>query len=124
MFFPFYFFLGSKKPHIINKTPNENKIEFVGETFSAGEKNAIYSLAKQSTHPLSLAILNSFSDANYFQPDHFVEVSGRGIFGKVNNIDVKIGSEEYVTGARSQKKQKINLPKRNTRKRILSESSS
>jgi Cu+-exporting ATPase len=34
----------------------------------------------------------------YAAPEHFVEVSGRGIFGRVNDMDVKLGSEEYVTG--------------------------
>ena len=86
--------------------PNENKIEFKGSAFSADEKNAIYSLAKQSTHPLSIVIVNYYKGANYHRPDHFVEVSGRGIFGKVNNIEVKIGSEEYVTNSRGLKEQK------------------
>jgi len=80
--------------------PNENKIEFTGDAFSGEEKDAIYSLAKQSTHPLSTAIVNSFNGVNYHRPAHFVEVSGRGIFGKVNNIEVKIGSEEYVTNSK------------------------
>ena len=86
--------------------PNENKIEFTGDAFSAEEKDAIYSLAKQSTHPLSTAIVNSFNGVNYHRPAHFVEVSGRGIFGKVNNIEVKIGSEEYVTNSKGLTAQK------------------
>jgi len=86
--------------------PNENKIEFMGEAFSAEEKDAIYSLAKQSTHPLSIAIVNSLNGAKYLRPDHFVEVSGRGIFGKVNDIELKIGSEEYVTNSKGLTTQK------------------
>jgi Cu+-exporting ATPase len=86
--------------------PNENKIEFKGDMFSAEEKDAIYSLAKQSTHPLSTAIVNSLNGANYHRPAHFVEVSGRGIFGKVNSIEVKIGSEEYVTNSKGLTAQK------------------
>ena len=86
--------------------PNENKIEFTGDAFSGEEKDAIYSLAKQSTHPLSTAIVNSFNGVNYHRPAHFVEVSGRGIFGKVNNIEVKIGSEEYVTNSKGLTAQK------------------
>ncbi|HEC44677.1 MAG TPA: HAD family hydrolase [Bacteroides sp.] len=86
--------------------PNENKIVFTGKEFSQDERDAIYSLAKQSTHPLSIAIVNYFSEANYQSPDHFTEVSGRGIFGKVNNTEVKLGSEEYVTNARGDTIQK------------------
>lgn len=86
--------------------PNENKIIFTGNSLSNEEKNAIYSLTKQSTHPLSIAIANYHSNADYHQPGHFVEVSGRGIFGKVNGMDLKIGSEEYVTNSKGKKAQK------------------
>lgn len=82
--------------------PNENKIFWEGRTLSVDEKNAVYSLAKQSTHPLSTAIANHFNKAEYIKPEHFVEVSGRGIFGKVGNFDIKMGSEEYVTGNKQQ----------------------
>jgi len=86
--------------------PNENKIEFTGEAFSVDERDAIYSMVKQSTHPLSIAIVKSLNGANYKRPDHFVEVSGRGIFGKVNDMEIKIGSEEYVTNSKGLKEQK------------------
>jgi len=76
--------------------PNESKIVYTGTDLNDEERNAVYSLARQSTHPLSLALVNHHKDATYRQPEHFVEVSGRGIFGKVGNMDVKIGSEEYV----------------------------
>jgi Cu+-exporting ATPase len=86
--------------------PNENKIAYTGNALTFAEIDAIYSLAKQSTHPLSIAIVNYHQDATYHPPQHFVEVSGRGIFGQVNGIDVKIGSEEYVTNARVKQEQK------------------
>jgi len=79
--------------------PNESRIVFSGTILSGDEIDAVYSLAKQSTHPLSNAIADYYSDADYYHPEHFVEVSGRGIFGKVNNMDIKIGSEEYVTNS-------------------------
>jgi len=78
--------------------PNESKIIYSGTTLSETEKSAIYSLAKQSTHPLSIAIANYHQGASYLQPEHFVEVSGRGIYGKVEGLEVKIGSWEYVKG--------------------------
>lgn len=76
--------------------PKESKIEFSGISLSTNEINAIYSLVKQSTHPLSNAIANHFQKAQYIHPEHFEEVLGRGIFGGVNRMDIKIGSEEYV----------------------------
>ena len=85
--------------------PNENKIDYSGKALEAGEVNAIFSLARQSTHPLSMAIVHYHNGATYQRPEHFVEVPGRGIFGKVNNMEIKIGSEEYLTGSRNKKEQ-------------------
>ncbi len=76
--------------------PNESNITYTGSLLSDREKSAIYSLAKQSTHPLSMAIASHHKDSAYESPDHFVEVSGRGIFGKILGMEVKIGSKEYV----------------------------
>ncbi|MCF6331686.1 MAG: heavy metal translocating P-type ATPase metal-binding domain-containing protein [Draconibacterium sp.] len=89
--------------------PNESKIEYLGSALSDDEKNAIYSLAKQSTHPLSTAIVNYYGNAKYQKPEHFVEVSGRGIFGKVNKLKIKIGSEEYVTNSAGLIEQKASV---------------
>jgi len=79
--------------------PNENTIEYTGTELSDEEKSAIYSLVKQSTHPLSNAIVNFYQTVTYQQPEHFVEVSGRGIFGRVGGLDIKIGSQEYVNNS-------------------------
>ena len=76
--------------------PNSNNIEYVGKELSAEEKQAIYSLTKQSTHPLSITIANQFTDVVYTEPEHFVEVEGRGIFGKIGELDIRLGSQEFV----------------------------
>ncbi|MCK3682585.1 heavy metal translocating P-type ATPase metal-binding domain-containing protein [Maribellus sp. YY47] len=81
--------------------PNQNVVEYSGESLSSSELEAVFSLTKQSTHPLSAALNQFFNNLNYHSPEHFVEVAGRGMFGKVNNVDVRIGSEEYVTGQAS-----------------------
>jgi len=86
--------------------PNENKITYDGSLLSQEEISAIYSLTKQSTHPLSLAIVNHHKGSSYLQPEHFVEVSGRGVFGKVNGMEVRIGSEEYVNNTKANRAQK------------------
>ena len=89
--------------------PNKNKIEYTGKKLSATETEALFSLAKQSTHPLSNAITNYYEGANYFAPEHFVEVAGRGIFGRVNGLDIRIGSEEYVTNQPINNEQKTSV---------------
>lgn len=78
--------------------PNENRVTFSGEPLKAEEKTAVFSLVRQSTHPLSAAVAAFFTEENYTAPEHFVEVAGRGIFGKVNGLNLKIGSEEFVCG--------------------------
>mgnify|MGYP000713567243 CR=1 FL=1 len=77
--------------------PNQNHVDYSGEELSSAEKEAVFSIAKQSTHPLSAALTQRLNDHNYQAPEHIVEVAGRGIFGKVNNLEVRIGSEEYVS---------------------------
>ncbi len=89
--------------------PNETKISYKGRALSNVEISAIHSLAKQSTHPLSTAISDHFADAEYIHPNHFVEVAGRGIFGKVNSFEIRLGSEEYVTNRESSAKQKSSV---------------
>ncbi len=86
--------------------PNENKVVYAGDTLSVLEREAVFSLTKQSTHPLSTAISQFFNGTKYHNPEHFVEVAGRGIFGKVNNLNIRIGSEEYVTGHPAKLQQK------------------
>ena len=76
--------------------PNANLVKYMGHALTEDEGSAILSLAKQSTHPLSIAISNYFDQVPYIRPEHFVEVEGRGIFGKVNGLDIKLGSKEYV----------------------------
>lgn len=76
--------------------PDHNSIKFIGSQLTEDELKAVYSISKQSTHPLSNAITQFYSDNTYQKPEHFVEMAGRGTFGKVNDFEVKIGSKEYV----------------------------
>ncbi|WP_340113447.1 heavy metal translocating P-type ATPase [Maribellus mangrovi] len=89
--------------------PNQNKVEYLGEELNPDEKEAVFSIAKQSTHPLSAALTQFFNGSNYHAPEHVVEVAGRGIFGKVNQLEVRIGAEEYVTNRLTEKKQNSSI---------------
>jgi len=89
--------------------PNKNQIVFSGAPLDSNITEAVFSLAKQSTHPLSTAIARFYKKAKYRTPEHFVEVAGRGIFGKVNGIDLKLGSEEYVTDGLTQNEPKSSV---------------
>jgi len=76
--------------------PNEHSIKYEGKALSERERDALCSLAKQSTHPLSNALVRSHSTFRYEAPEHFVEVSGRGIYGKSGGLEIRMGSGEYV----------------------------
>lgn len=89
--------------------PNQNKIVYSGEPLSNEERDAVFSLAKQSTHPLSNAVSKFYENVNYTAPDHFVEVLGRGIFGKVNGLNIRLGAEEYVTNKTTGSKRKTSV---------------
>ncbi len=79
--------------------PDASKIEFVGEKLTVEEIQVVYSLTRQSTHPLSNAIARYYQDYEPIAIEGFVEVAGRGIFGSVNKVLCKMGSGEYVTGS-------------------------
>jgi len=89
--------------------PNESKITFTGEALSSEEEDALYSMTKQSTHPLSIAISSQYRSREYHQPEHVVEVAGRGIYGKVNGLEVKIGSEEFVCNSHNGNEQEVSV---------------
>lgn len=78
--------------------PNKNKVVFTGNQLTTKEQEAVFSISKQSTHPLSAAIAQSLIGGSYHTPAHFVEVAGRGVFGKANGLNIRLGSQEYVKG--------------------------
>jgi len=76
--------------------PNEHEIEFIGNNLSENQLQAIISLTKQSTHPLSVALSKCYSDIKVETIIGYTEISGNGLFGNVLNQDIRIGSEKYV----------------------------
>ena len=78
--------------------PDANRIQFVGDPLSEEETLAVYSITRQSTHPLSNAIARFYQNLVPAQTIGFVEIPGRGVFGKVSDLTCKLGSMEYITG--------------------------
>ena len=50
--------------------------------------------------------MSGYNDFEYLPADHFVEMSGKGIFGKVGNLEIRIGSEEFATNKKTSDKNK------------------
>jgi len=89
--------------------PNETHTEYSGTPLSADETSAVFSLARQSTHPLSNTIASFLQNSVYSSPEHFIEMPGRGIFGKVNKLEIRMGSEEFVCNQTAEKSKKTSV---------------
>jgi Cu+-exporting ATPase len=59
----------------------------------------VYSIEKESTHPISLAVkaYGQTNDASYFEVTDFEVIKGKGLKAVVNNKNVMIGSIKMVT---------------------------
>ena len=107
--------------------PDKSNINFIGDKLT--EKEVLYAvtIARQSTHPLSNAIAKNYEIGNYPNVTGFMEMSGRGTFGKIDSIDIRMGSKEYVTGnndTSSSKTSKVYLSINNINKGYFSISNS
>ncbi len=76
--------------------PDEDSIKFIGNELNKEEIRAVFSISKQSTHPLSYALTRFYQDVEYIEPEHFIEMSGRGTYGEIGNLKIKLGSAEYT----------------------------
>lgn len=76
--------------------PDENVIQYHGKALSKDDNNAVFSLSRQSIHPLSHALSQQDNDSLILPVEGFVEVAGRGIFGRIQNRDIRLGSAEFA----------------------------
>ncbi len=72
-------------------------IRFDGKSLNKEQKQLIVSLAAQSTHPMSRAIVASLGEVRKLEVVAFSEQTGKGIEGFVNGVLVTIGSKAFVT---------------------------
>jgi P-type Cu+ transporter len=76
--------------------PNKVNVNYEGRNLSQDEKNALYSLTRQSPHPMSMALSSLLKNCEYTEPVQFTEVEGRGVFGQVHHIAIRYGSPEFI----------------------------
>lgn len=77
---------------------NSNQVRFMGNELSIKQQIAIATLAKQSTHPLSLIIANSFTIQQEAELFNFEEHIGKGIEAIVGTDHYKLGSASWLEG--------------------------
>ncbi len=73
-----------------------NNINYYGTAISFQEKDILFSIFRQSTHPLSKMIFSTFSSNNLVKIDAYQEIIGKGITAKIKGIVYKIGSKQFV----------------------------
>jgi P-type Cu+ transporter len=78
----------TKKDHELNLSRNLK--------IGSYEKSLIYSLVRQSNHPLSRKISEELKGAEVLEINQFEEKVGKGISGFVDGVFVQIGSAEWL----------------------------
>ena len=81
-------------------TTGEQQIDYNGHPLTLIQQQAIASLAAQSNHPLSRALVKHIDIKNNIPVDEFREIPGKGIEGMVADDWIALGSQGFVTGKR------------------------
>jgi P-type Cu+ transporter len=79
-------------------TGRYSEVSYNGKTLPAETEQMVASLACQSTHPMSKAILKSLDTNNRSQVTSFKELAGQGIEGIIGGKFICLGSAKFVTG--------------------------
>ena len=85
------------------------KIDFIpspgtAEELSQEEVSEIYSLVRESGHPLSRYIYNYFPAQNPLPVEDYKEIIGKGIKGRVNGKEIMLGSDSFLRLDKKMKK--------------------
>ena len=84
---------------------SDSFIKYKGDEFSVEQQAGLYSLFRQSSHPLSKMIFNTFSNSRVVEISDYGEVVGKGISAQINGVAYKIGSEQFVKNTTSKTSQ-------------------
>jgi Cu+-exporting ATPase len=80
-------------------TTSQQEIVYEGLELNKRQQLAIASLAAQSGHPLSRALVTYFGNKKRLPIEEFREIPGQGIEGMVGNDWISLGSQRFVAGA-------------------------
>jgi Cu+-exporting ATPase len=59
------------------------------------------SLTRNSSHPLSSSIYNKYKEYETVEVKEYRELPSRGLIGQFDDVKLKLGSEEFITGESS-----------------------
>jgi Cu+-exporting ATPase len=77
-------------------TNKKSNISYVGTQFSKVEETIVKNALRASNHPLSRMLYNYLPEAPKQAVQNFEEISGKGIHAVVNEVNVRIGSAEFL----------------------------
>jgi Cu+-exporting ATPase len=75
------------------------EISYQGEELNADEISMVYSLVKESVHPMSRIIKQELILKHHAQPvavKNFIETAGKGIEGWIHEMPVRVGSKKFI----------------------------
>lgn len=75
--------------------PMHQRWEYQGEKLNREELEAIKSVCHQSLHPLSVSLCSSIH-GEFREVDAFMEEQGKGVCGRVAEIEVQLGSSRWL----------------------------
>lgn len=78
---------------------------------NSDQQKLIKSTVANSTHPLSQLIYNHLAKVKTSLPQFYEEIAGNGSFARIDNNEVKIGSEKYVLNASNNNNLNDNIAK-------------
>jgi Cu+-exporting ATPase len=82
-------------------------IGWEGNKLSDEEKQWIRSVARNSTHPLSVMVSDWLPAGNLLSVSNYKEITGMGITGNVENHGVMLGARTFIAGAEATDESKI-----------------
>ncbi len=76
-------------------SPSASQMTFIGE-LTEEEKAQISALCRNSNHPLSRQIVQWLGQQSTFNIEHYSEIPGKGIEGRIKTNELKVGSFEFT----------------------------
>ncbi len=83
------------KTGTLTSTKNNVAI-YDGISLTNEEQSLLTSTLRASGHPLSRALYQLLKDKDIYSLDYFEEETGKGIYGKVKNYSIRVGTYDYV----------------------------
>jgi Cu+-exporting ATPase len=82
------------------------KASYSGEPLSEQDRDMIFSVCSQSSHPLSTSIA-SVLNGELLPVSDYIELSGKGISGVCDKQTIRVGSAAYIFGSESDNQQNV-----------------